>query len=349
MKGRIAECIVKLSLENLDALLVSSSPNVTYLSGFRDAEGYLLVARGLAPVYFTNFLYKYEAQKLADCNIRVNSGNTFKSIARTAKTLKIKRLGFEAKNISFLEYRKIRDFLMDAGIDFVKTVDIVEGLRSIKSPREISHIKKATSITKEGLEFAREIASADTTERQLAIEVEKFLRIKADTQTAFTTIIATGKNSAFPHHLCGTTKMQRKFFLIDLGAKYYGYCADLTRVFFWGKMPRLFYRIYDIVRKAKDLSIAKVKDGAAVKEIDRAARNYIEKKGFAKYFGHNIGHGVGLSVHEAPSLSAQSEEVLRENMLITIEPGIYLDGNFGIRIEDMVLVKSNKGEVISAD
>jgi Xaa-Pro aminopeptidase len=344
----LAGCIAKISLENLDALLISSPVNITYLTGFREAEGYLLVSRGMRPLYFTNFLYRYEAEKLPDCDICINTaGDIFKLIAEMTRKLALKRLGFEAKHIPFLEYRKIKHFLSKYNIDFVKTADLVEGLRKIKTPQEIIYIRESISITLQALRFAQEIASAHITEKELSIEVEKFLRLKGDNQTAFPTIVASGKNSAFAHHICGQAKLNRNFFLIDLGARHYGYCADLTRVFFWGKMSTLFKKIYDIVQKAKDLSIKNIRDGTPAKKVDLSARKYIEKKGFAKYFGHGLGHGVGLAVHEAPFLNSKNEEILKEGMVITVEPAIYLNGKFGIRLEDMVLVKQNKGEILS--
>jgi Xaa-Pro aminopeptidase len=349
MKERIERCIAKISLENLDGLLISSSINITYLTGFREAEGYLLVSRNAQPVYFTNFLYKYEAKKLNNCEVRISTGDIFKLIAETTQKLALKKIGFEAKNLPFLEYRKIKDFLSKYNIDFLKTIDIIESLRKIKTPQEIACIRKSIAITLQALQFTQEIASEKFTEKGLSIEIEKFLRLKGDNQIAFPIIVASGKNSAFAHHICSQAKLNHKFFLIDLGAKYYGYCADLTRVFFWGKMPFLFRKIYDIVLKAKDLGIKSIKDGVAAKKVDLAAREYIEKSGFAKYFGHGLGHGVGLAVHEAPFINSKNEEILKEGMVITVEPAIYLNGKFGVRLEDMVLVKSNKGEILSRD
>lgn len=345
MKNRIRNCLVKISLENLDALIISCPANITYLTGFREAEGYLLVARGVKPVYFTNFLYQYEARKLDIWEVRTGS-NIFRSLSETIAKIGLKRIGFEAKHVPFLEYKKIRDDLMCEGVDFVRTTDLVEGLRLIKNAGEISQIKKAAAITCQALRFAREIISDKMSEKELCIELDKFLRLKGDDQTAFPTIVASGENSAFPHHSSGPAKLNQKFVLIDLGARYYGYCADLTRVFFWGKMPLLFKKIYAVVQKAQELSISKIRDGVTAKEVDLAAREYIYRRGFAKYFGHGLGHGIGLSVHEAPFLNSKNEEILKEGMVITVEPAIYLNGKMGIRLEDMVWVRKNKAEIL---
>ena len=214
-----------------------------------------------------------------------------------------------------------------------------------KSLSEIASLRKSASISKQAFEFAGEIYEAAMTEKDLGIEVERFLRLKGDNQLAFSPIVACGANSAFPHHQPGHDKIGRKSFLIDLGSKYCGYCADLTRVYFEGKMSLLFRKIYDVVRKAQELGIRKIRDGASAFEVDKAARSYIEKCGWGKYFGHGLGHGVGLAVHEPPFLSSKSREILKENMVVTVEPAVYLPGKFGVRVEDMVLVRHRKGEV----
>jgi Xaa-Pro aminopeptidase len=348
MKGRILKCIEKISLENLDAILISCPANITYLTGFREADGYLLLGRGAKPIYFTNFLYQYEAQRIKEFSLCVVNSNIFQAIAKTINKLHLKRVGFEAQYLPFLEYRKIRDEIITESINFIRTFGLVESLRLIKDKKEISHIKNAVKITIEALSFAREIISAKMSEIELTVELDKFLRLKGDSQSAFAVIVASGKNSAFAHHLSGVAQLNKNFVLIDLGARYYGYCADLTRVLFWGKIPLSFQKIYDIVRKAQELCIKKIKDGISAKEVDRVAREYITQHGFGKYFGHGTGHGIGVSVHEAPAISSTSEQILKEGMVITVEPAIYLNGKFGIRLEDMVLVRKNKAEILSA-
>ncbi|MDP2922749.1 MAG: Xaa-Pro peptidase family protein [Candidatus Omnitrophota bacterium] len=346
MENRIKKCIAKLKTKNLDAILLSNPTNITYLNGFREAEGYLLINPDTQPTYFTNFLYKYEAQKLSYCRVLTSGGNIFKLVEDEIRRLHLKNIGFEAKHLPFLEYAKFSDDLAAEGINFIKTIDFIENLRIIKSHSEVSLIKKAARITQEALTFIGEIHEKTMREKELSLEVEKFLKLKGDSQVAFPTIVASGRNSAFPHHLSGEAKLNKKFFLIDLGAKNYGYCADLTRVFFWGKMPPLFKKIYSIVHRAQELSIKKIKDGVKAKEVDLAARKFLDKKGLVKYFGHGVGHGIGLSVHEPPFLNCKNDEILKDGMVVTVEPAVYINGNFGIRIEDMVLVGNNKGEVL---
>ncbi len=350
MKSRIAKCAAKLRADNLDAILLSNPVNITYLSGFRDAEGCLLVTSQEELFYFTNFIYEYEAKTIECWKVIPSGGNILETIANAIKKLKFHNIGFEAKNIGFLEYEKMRQSFPDKEVNLSQTVNFIENSRMVKSKEEVSFIKKATLITGEALNFAEQVYDRHMTEKDLAIEIEKFLRIKGSNSVAFPTIIAYGKNSALPHHEPKFEKnSENGSVLIDLGAKYYGYCADLTRVFSLGKIPPLFRKVYDIVKKAQDLSIKKIKDGVKAKDVDKTAREFISKRGYAKYFGHGLGHGVGLQVHESPYLNPRSNDILKEGMVVTVEPAIYLCGKFGIRIEDMVLVGKSKGEILSGD
>lgn len=348
MKERLKKCVEELRANNLDAIILSNPVNISYLSGFREAEGYLLVTSSGELLYFTNFIYEYEARELKIWKVIAAKGNIFRELANTIKNLHLRNIGFEAKTVSFLEYTKIKQYLTVSAVKLCETIDFVEKIRAIKEPGEIALIRKATGISKEGFDFIREIYNKTMTEKQLGIEIEKFLRLRGSDSVAFSPIVAFGANSAFPHYRPQESKLlNKKFFLIDLGAKHCEYCADLTRMFTWGKISPFFKKVYDTVKKAQELSIKKIKDGIKVKEVDRAAREFIGKKGYAKFFGHGTGHGVGLAVHEIPFISPRSEEILKEGMVVAIEPAVYIKGKFGIRIEDMVLVKNNRSEVLS--
>ena len=351
MKQRIKNFSGILEKLNCDSFLVSDPDNIAYLTGFRLTQGYLLVEASGKMLCFTNFLYSQIVKSIACWQVIVSSAknNIFDLIAGEVSKLKHKRVGFEAKKMPFLEYKTLKILLLKKNINFIGESDVIEKIRMIKTKKEISFIKKSILVSKEAFKFAKEIADSDMTEKDLSIEVEKFLRLKGDNEIAFETIVASGKNTVFPHHLSSDCKLDRNFFLIDLGSKYYGYCADLTRMLIWGKMPTLFTKIYATVRKAQELSIKKIKDGVKASEVDRAAREFIGKKGWAKYFGHDTGHGVGLSVHELPMLGPLSGEILKEGMVVTIEPAIYFKDKFGVRIEDMILVKHGKGEILSGD
>ncbi len=332
-------------------MLISNPANIHYLTGVRGVDGYLLITREGRLILFSNILNASQLKKnnIWELVISDFKNNIFHLISEKIARLKLKNTGFEAKHLPFLEYQTIRNDLSENNIKFIKTYDFLEKIRMFKTPSEVKLIKKSVAVSKEAFLFAEEIKDERMTEKHLAIEIEKFLKLKADSELAFEAIVACGKNSAFAHHRPQETKLSEGNLLIDLGSRYYGYCADLTRVFFCSKMPILFKEIFDTVKKAQELSISKIKDGARIADVDRAARQYIEKKGWGKNFTHGLGHGVGLSVHEPPYLRPNSDEVLKEGMVITVEPAIYIDNKFGVRIEDMVLVKGKTREVISCD
>lgn len=346
MNKKIKNCIKELQNAGLDALLVSDPENISYLTGFRSAEGYLLITGTEQLIYFTFPLYRTEAEREKYWKVKTDR-NLFKIVHRAVKQSGLKKLGFEAKNMPYLEYKKLSEDFSQDGIKFRKTVDLVENLRAVKTEEEINLIKKSAAISYTAFEYVREICDKTLSEKDLSIELERFLRIKGDNQIAFPVIIASGKNSSLPHHIPSDTKLNKNLCLIDLGSKYHGYCADLTRVFFWGKIPLSIAKIFDILFKAQEISIKKIKPGVKAGEIDKAARKFIDKQGFGKNFIHGLGHGVGLNVHELPHIAPYNDQILKEGMVVTIEPAIYIRNKLGIRIEDMVLVKEEKGEILN--
>lgn len=309
----------------------------------------MLITQEGGLTYFTNFLHEKEAKEYPLWKVLVSNINIFHMIKVYIKKLNLRQVGFEAKLLPFLEYKKIKENLSLEGINFLETIDLIESLRAVKSAREIVFIKKSVAISEEAFAFVREIYDHTMTEKSLSIEIERFLKLKGDNSTAFAPIIAGGRNSAYPHHQAAEVSLSPKNILIDLGSKYCGYCADLTRVYFWGKMPVLYKKIYDIVKAAGFAAIEKIREGRTSQEVDKAGRSIIEKKGYAKFFGHGLGHGVGLCVHEQPYLGPRSNDVLKEGMVLTIEPAVYIPGKWGIRIENMVLVKKDNAEVLSGN
>jgi Xaa-Pro aminopeptidase len=349
VKDALNTCVKKIRDLRFDALLISNPSNITYLTGLsRHADGYLLITREGTFFYFTNFLYAAVARKFKNLNVFASGGSIFVQVASQIKKLGFTHIGFEAKHLCFLEHEKIKEQLTEAAIDFSQTTDLIEEIRSIKTKSEIESIKRAILISKEAFEYAWHIRHTTRTEKDLSIEIEKFLRLKADNEVAFPTIVAGGKNSAYPHHQSQALELYKNFFIIDLGSRYYDYCADLTRVFFEGKISVFTRKIIDIVRKSQELAIAKISPGVRCCDVDRAAREFIEKKGYVRQFGHGLGHGVGIDVHELPYLNQKNEQILTEGMVVTVEPAIYIEGKFGVRIEDMVLVESRGCTVLSA-
>lgn len=351
MNQRIKSCLELLSKYKLDAVLISAPANIKYLTAHSQPWGYVLICPKQKPIYFTSFLYQEELNSFSNFEIIVSRAgeDIFNTITKTVKKSGLNKIGFESRDLSIAEHQALEQRFEKSGIKLVATTNFIERIRAIKEPAEIKKIKQSIAMTKEALACVAEIFSPTMSEKDLSIEVERFLRLRGDNSVAFNCIVARGKNTVYPHHQPGKSKIGKEFFIIDLGSKCYEYCADLTRVFFWSKMPLLFKKIYATVKKAQELSIQRIKDGAKASSVDKAARDYIESKGWGKYFGHGVGHGVGLEVHEQPFLSPGNNQILKQGMVVTIEPAIYFKDKFGIRIEDMILVKKNKGEILSGD
>ena len=348
MNLRIRNIYAKLTKKNLDGLIVSSQPNISYLTEFTSRDSYLLVAKKIN-VYFTDSRYIEEAKvSLKEvARIKKINGSVFKIIADTCKNLRLKRVGFEERNLAFGEYKMIKENLGNA-IDLVPTYGLVEDSRQIKGKEELEKIKKATRIAIKALEFIKDFMSPGRKEIEIAAELERFIRYNGASDSAFNIIVASGPNSSFPHHITSQRKIKNNEpVLVDIGVDYLGYKSDLTRVFFLGRISPILRTSYGIVREAQDRAIKKIKPAVNINEIDTAARQYITQKKYGGFFGHSLGHGIGLEVHEEPRISKKENNNLRQGMVFTIEPAIYLPGKFGIRIEDMVLVTPKGAELLS--
>lgn len=347
MNKKIQSCFKKVRSQGFDSILISNPKNISYLTGFREAEGYLLITHDNL-FYFSNPLYLQEAKAVKCWKIIYRFNNIFDSVVKTAVKNKLENVAFEGKDIKFLEYKYLKERFLKKHIRFSETVDLVKSVRMIKTKDEIRKIEKAVNITAQAINYAKEIVNDNFSEKDLAVELERFLKIKGDDETAFKTIVACGKNSANPHHLPANTKLNvNNPILIDIGGRFNGFCADLTRVVFLGKMPHSLKKLHEIVKKAQFLAIKKIRAGVKISEVDLAARRFIENKGFGKFFTHGLGHGVGMDVHELPFVNKHQNGTLKEGMVITVEPAVYLPGKWGIRIEDIILVKSKKAEVLS--
>ncbi|MCF7916669.1 MAG: aminopeptidase P family protein [Candidatus Omnitrophica bacterium] len=346
MKNRINRLIKILKKKDLDACFSSNQANIRYLTGIKEIEGWLLFTKAKELFFFTSPIYAKTINNLSNLKLIVIKSDLIKTLLKEAKKLKLKKIGFSGKDLTFNLYQKLSTNLAKEQIELLPTNLLIENLRIQKDKKELNLIKKATSVSLEAFDYIEEISRQNMTEKDLSIEIERFLKIKSDNKIAFPAIVASGKNTVFPHHKPEAVAIN-DFFLSDLGAMHCGYCSDLTRIFFWGKMPSLFQKIYDTIKKAQDAAIKKIRPGRKASDVDKAARDIIDKSGFGKYFIHGLGHGVGLEVHEPPYLKPGSNAILKENMVVTIEPGIYYKNQLGVRIEDMAIVKPNKCEVIS--
>lgn len=348
MNLRLKKTYAGLKSENLEGLILNSSANISYLTGYPSRDSYLVISKA-GNIYITDSRYTEEAKAglrgVAD--VKKINGSLFKTIATSCRKLGLKRIGFESRYLAYAEYRKIRAHLHKA-IELVPAAGLVENLRQIKGPEELKKIRQAVQITLKAFEFIRDFLRPGIKEIEVAAELERFIRYNGARAPAFEIIVASGANAAYPHHITSRKKLRnQEIVLIDMGVDCDGYKSDLTRTFFLGKITLLARKVYDIVKEAQSRALRQIKPGADAAEIDAASRSYITQKGYGNFFGHNLGHGVGLEVHEAPSISSGKNYTLEKGMVFTVEPGIYLPRRFGVRIEDMVLVTPKGAKVLS--
>ena len=348
MNYRLRSIYPALKQARLDALLVCQPANISYLTQSQSRDSYLLISQK-ENIYFTDSRYTEEAKIFLKNNARLKecNGSVFKHIAESILRLRLKNVGIEGRYLPFAEFTKIKEY-SKGKFNLIPTHSIIEDKRQIKDTQEIEKLRKAAQITASALEYIRQFLVPGIKEIEVVAELERFIRYQGARASSFDIIVASGPNSSQPHHLSGERKLRKNEpVLIDFGVDYQGYKSDLTRVLFLGKLNILERKVYDIVLKAQEKAIKRITPGAEMAEIDRVARGYIAKKGYAKYFTHNLGHGFGLEIHESPRISGNEASALKPGMTFTIEPGIYLPGKFGIRIEDMILVTRKGCEVLS--
>ncbi|MFA4993426.1 MAG: aminopeptidase P family protein [Candidatus Omnitrophota bacterium] len=348
MTPRLKSIYSQLKQKRLDGLLVSLPANISYLTEFLSRDSYLLVSEK-GNIYFTDSRYTEEAGASLSDNIKLKqcNGSVFKQIAETSLGLGLKKLGFEERNLAYAEFAKIKEHA-NGCFELIPTHSIVEDKRQVKDLQEVKKLKQAARITGLALEHIKKFLVPGVKEIEVAAEFERFIRYHGCADSAFDIIVASGPNSSQPHHLSGQRRLRdNELVLIDLGVDYRGYKSDLTRVLFLGKIIVLVRKVYDTVLKAQELAIKRIRPGAEMAAIDKVAREYIASKGYGKYFTHNLGHGLGLEIHEDPRISGNEASSVKPGMVFTIEPGVYLAGKFGIRIEDMILVTDKGCEVLS--
>jgi len=337
-----------LKRQQLDGLLVTHFPNVTYLTGFTGDDSYLVLHRqGQTLVTDSRYTTQLEDECPGlDLYVRRSSESMDKAVAKVVRRAKLGKLGIEANCIAVGFRDRLADHLKRT--ELVATSDLVEQLRMIKDSQEVAQIRRAVRVAERALEVVRASLRPDETEKQIAARLEYQMRLFGADASSFRPIVAVGPRAALPHASPGErTVGSSGVLLIDWGAELGGYKSDLTRVLLTDRIPPKLERIYRVVFTAQSKAIAAIRPGVTASEVDRVARAYIERAGYASRFGHGLGHGIGLEVHEAPRLGPDRPLVLKPGMVLTIEPGIYLPGFAGVRIEDDVLVTRSGHEVLS--
>jgi len=347
---RLRKLRTSIAEKGLDALLLSQPESLRYLSGFTGSSGWLLIS-GQNAILATDFRYLEQAEgESPDFEIIQTKQDLRDWLPGLASDLGWHKLSFEANFISYDSFHKLSEAIKtkQVNLELVPTTGIVEQLRSIKEPEELGFITKAVEIADAAFEQAKAIIRPGITEKEAAWEIEKFLRQEGSEGTPFEIIVASGPNSALPHAR-PTEKIIRSGepVLIDMGARISGYCSDFSRTLFLGETDKSLQEIYNIVLKAQTTAIERVKSGMEASQVDQLARSIVEQAGYGDAFGHGLGHGVGLAVHEFPRLGPSSSDSLTDGMVFTIEPGIYIAGQGGVRIEDMVVLENGKARVLS--
>ena len=348
--SRLQKIRCKLNENEIDAFLVSQPENRYYLSGFDGSAGFLLITQEES-ILATDFRYTEQAKGQApDYEILQIKGEIAEWLPGLVTDLKLKSLGFEAGNLTFALYQKISEALNKTQPHFklMSLNGLVESLRAIKEAGEIELIKKAVKIADAALGYIEEIIHAGMIEKDLAWEVEKFLRENGSDGMPFDIIVASGPNAALPHAKPSAHAINAgEPVIVDLGARVGAYTSDMTRTFCVGRRDKTFDKIYKIVLDAQQEAMDKMKFEMTGGEVDSLARKVIEQAGYGEAFGHGLGHGVGLATHEQPRLGPGSTDKIVNGIVFTVEPGIYLSGWGGVRIEDVALMENDKISVIS--
>jgi Xaa-Pro aminopeptidase len=330
--------------QSLDRLLVTDLTNVRYLSGFTGTNGLLVVGQELA-VLLTDFRYVAQAgEQVTAYEVRDAGREPRKALTGLLSGA----IGFDEAQMTVRSHQRITEDL-PSGARLEPVAGLVERLRRVKDDGELAHIATAAGIADRIYEQLLQEGIVGHTEEQVAWRIEVLAREFGAEGLSFPPIVASGSHGALPHAEPRDVKIRRgQLVVVDLGCVASGYCSDATRTFVTGSPSELQTEIYEVVLRAQQAALSAVAAGEPASGLDAVARTIIDDAGYGDRFGHSLGHGVGLEVHEGPTLAAKSEDELEAGNVVTIEPGIYLDGEFGVRIEDLVIVGSEGPQVLSA-
>lgn len=328
-----------LSALGVDGAIISSELNQRYLSDFSYSDGYLLVTPSHAYL-LADFRY-IEAAKAAVKGFEIirPEGSMLDGLGALIRENGLRQIALEDATLSCAEFNRFSKAFEGCTLA-TGASELLKDLRMVKTDAELDRIAKAQALTDLAFDHILGFLSPDRTEREVALELEFFMRKQGAEAVAFETIAVSGKASSLPHGVPRDVKLEKGFLTMDFGAKLDGYCSDMTRTVVIGKAEEEMKKIYSTVLCAQIAALEQIREGLSCREADEIARSIIREAGYGPCFGHSLGHGVGLYIHEAPSLSTRADEksILRRGNVVTIEPGIYLEGKYGCRIEDMVAI-----------
>ncbi len=345
--SRLQKIRAKMSAEQVEGFLVTSMSNWRYMSGFTGDAGCLLVTPYNAFLLTDSRYVEQAEEQCAEAGFLVRKTTHDEDVLKSVmQSQGVKRLAFEKRFTNYGEWEKLCERL--EGVELTGIAGWVEELRMVKIPKEIALIARAQEIADDAFALLFQSIRRGAKEDELALELEFTMRKMGAEAVSFPIIAVSGSRSSLPHGKPTSKALQDGDFLtFDFGAMYRGYHSDETRTFVIGHPERKHEEVYDIVLKAQEAALDLVKPGVLAKEVDLAGRKVIEDAGYGEYFGHGIGHGVGLDIHEGPSVSRKSETVLEPGMVITVEPGVYIPGFGGVRIEELVVVTGDGKRVLT--
>lgn len=346
-RSRIQRLRLSFSALQVDALLVTHLPNIRYLCGFSGSAGILLVEAHRSTLLFTDSRYTFQArQEVFDARVSIASGGLLAAAGEALRALRGRqrlplRLGYAPSHLTVAQ-RAALDRLFRGRVRWVDASGTVEKLRAIKEPVELATMREAAVLISDVFRAVVRKIRPGMAELDLAAEIDFAIRRRGGSGPSFDTIAASGAHSAWAHARPTSNRLgTNELVLLDQGAILRGYCSDMTRTVFVGRAPKKVRRLYDAVLEAQAAAKAAIRPGVAAEAVDAAARSVLKRQGLARYFTHSTGHGLGIEVHEIPRLGRGEKTTLEENMVVTVEPGVYLEGVGGIRIEDDVVVTSS--------
>ena len=330
----------------LEAILFTSLENIRYLCGFTGSDGAFIITQKES-FFLTDSRYWTQADEEVKGSRIIHYKKKMEGIHSLLFDLKLREIGFESAFLPFLAYQFLAERLANE-TRLLPLEDELRNLRAVKDAHELTFLRKAIDISSNAFFRIGEILKEGVVEREVALEMESFMKRDGADAIGFDIIIASGKRSALPHGKASGKQIEKgDLILIDFGSGFQGYHSDQTRTVVCGSPSPEQLKIYQIVKEAHDHAIEKVRPGIPIGEVDGAARDHIRNQGYGEYFGHGTGHGIGLAVHEDPAVNSENKGLLQEGMVFTIEPGIYLPDRGGVRVEDMVLVTAHGVEVLT--
>ena len=341
--GKVREL---LTSEKLDALLLFGLPSIRYFCGFTGTDGILLLTAD-ETVFMSDSRYRKQAEEQVTADTIICYSNKHTAIVEALTSRKLKRVGFDADKLTVAAFDELR-LLSNHAIDWSPLIQQLRAIRACKDKQELKALRSAAELNRIAFEQVLPSIRPGISEREIALELEFALKRLGGECNAFDFIVASGFRGAMPHGVASDKRLcSGELVTIDFGTRVDGYFSDETVTLALGRIDGKLRQIFDIVLKAHDLALAEVRSGTDMRKLDAVAREYISSQGFGEFFGHGLGHGVGLEIHEYPALSPRADGKIEEGMVVTIEPGIYLPGTGGVRIEDTVVVTADGCEVLT--